>query len=163
MVRYGPGDFKLVGVTAGHVLKDLWLEEDEPDEMNEGNGETQPSEFMYPRVIGTIPYPSPATLQEDIVPRRDWALFEVDNAFKVRPNRLQRAEHSAHRTHRSMKTAPSSSFPEIEPVEVVLLNGSGGSVFGALSHLPGGILLAPDNCFVEAYILVLGEGQVIVD
>ncbi|KAH6838496.1 hypothetical protein B0I37DRAFT_316697 [Chaetomium sp. MPI-CAGE-AT-0009] len=148
-LTYGPRDFKLVGMTAGHVLEELFdLEEAESC---------------------------------------DWALFDIDPTLRIRPNLLRRAGTTAHHpgrgaghnsgmvNGRTMTAAPADSFPSVEPIEVALLGGSshhhhsggggggGGTMLGVLSHVPGGIMLDAAHGFVDAYLLVLDEGQELQD
>ncbi|KAK3349879.1 hypothetical protein B0T25DRAFT_549121 [Lasiosphaeria hispida] len=169
-LTYGPGDFVLLGMTVGHVLEGLFGPE-------LGEEEDAPG-FMYPRVMGKVAYPATQpdmhVSVDDIVPPRDWALFEIDSSLKIKPNLIQRAGSSYRqgaepaRRHNgiALTTAPAGSFPDIKPIEVVLLGGSNrsrGSMLGLLSHLPGGIMLSGTADFVETYLLTLDDGLEIQD
>jgi hypothetical protein len=184
-LTYGPSDFKLVGMTAGHVLEELLdggVAEDDQAEHDAVSEDSAPR-FNYPRKLGTILHPP----QDDDgarsdhnnipTPTRDWALFNLDPSAKIRPNLLhqigastnpfKRAAHlSSLANNRTLTTAPPASFPSAQPIEVVLLGGSshfGGTMLGVLSHIPGGIMLDPDHGFVDAYLLTLDEGQELCD
>ncbi|KAK0750055.1 hypothetical protein B0T18DRAFT_462023 [Schizothecium vesticola] len=148
-LTYGPGDFKLAGMTAGHPLESLLDTEDTDDEVT--------------------------------LPKHDWALIEIDPLVRIRPNLMPIAGNSGslslsipkypgtlgrlrrqngHGT--SMTTAPPASFPDVNPIEVALLSGSShfsGAMLGLLSHMPGSIMLSPDDGFIDAYLLTLDEGQ----
>jgi hypothetical protein len=205
-LTYGPRDFKLVGMTAGHVLEELFdLEEAESLDghvTDDNQIKPDPLGFNYPRTIGHMLSPpadnttnAPSNDDDDDTPTPacDWALFTIDPTLRIRPNLLRRAGGpTAHHHHhaaaaalktgpnsgmvsgRTMTTAPPASFPSLEPIEVALLSsssnsGSGcgpsgdGTMLGLLSHVPGGIMLDPSHGFVEAYLMVLDEGQAVAD
>ena len=207
-LTYGPRDFKLVGMTAGHVLEDLFdLEEAESlygHTIEDDEVKSDPIGFNYSRTVGRMLSPTPSTdnnntstppnhnHNEPPTPTCDWALFTIDPPLRIRPNLLRRAggipthHHHHHdaaaaaaRTSptssgmingRSMTTAPPGSFPSLEPIEAALLSGSAGAgpagdgtMLGVLSHVPGGIMLDPAHGFVEAYLMVLDEGQAVGD
>jgi hypothetical protein len=186
-LAYGPGDFKLVGMTAGHVLEELLdggVAEDDQTEHDTAREDSTPR-FNYPRNLGTILHPPPADNggarsdhHDSPTPTRDWALFNLDPTAKIRPillhqigaspNPFKRAAHlsSIANTGRTLTTAPPASFPSVAPLEVVLLGGSshfGGTMLGRLSPVAGGIMLDPDHGFVDAYLLTLDEGQALCD
>ncbi len=175
-------DFRLVAMTAGHVLEDLDLEDLTPHEdrgeqrsseggwENDGATETEAAKHaeypspLHPRFVGMF-----FETRDGSVPPHDWALFEVTSQ-KIKPNLLRRhgqgfnmaRDRADARQPLEMKAAPPESFPVVEPIEVVLLSGSQGALFGKLSHLPGGIMLgggAADCDFQEAYLLTLDEGE----
>jgi hypothetical protein len=182
---YGPNDFKLVGMTAGHVLEELLdggVAEDDRAEDDAVREDNTPA-FSHPRNLGKILHPPlddgvRSDHSDSLIPTRDWALFNLDPTAKIRPNLLhqigastnpfRRAAHISGMANngRTLTTAPPASFPSVEPIEVVLLSGSshfGGTMLGRLSHVPGGIMLNPDHGFVEAYLLTLDEGQELCD
>ncbi|KAK4149053.1 hypothetical protein C8A00DRAFT_38356 [Chaetomidium leptoderma] len=183
---YGPSDFKLVGMTAGHVLEELLdgggIAEDDRAPYDAAREDSTPS-FSYPRNLGKILHPPVhdgvlPDHSESLTPICDWALFELDPTAKIRPNLLHQIgasanpfERAAHisgmaNNGRTLITAPPASFPSVEPIQVVLLGGSshfGGTMLGLLSHVPGGIMLNPDHGFVDAYLLTLDEGQELCD
>ncbi len=185
-LTYGPGEFEIVGMTAGHVLQDL-LEEGLDD--REGGGEGAEIEgdlcppslkgrFKYPRVMGSFLHSQTEEAEEEeVLPTaHDWVLFRIDDTLKIKPNLLQRPGSSSTRkgvecllTNNRMRNgnlltaAPPGSFPEFEPIEVALLSGPSpsnprGTMLGLLSHLPGGIMMDAEKGFVDAYLLVLDEG-----
>lgn len=178
-VTYRTGDFKLVGMTAGHVLEELL----DPDADSESTcpADNQAEEVTSPRTVGTVLHPrlDGSLLSGDLdelIPACDWALFEIDPVLKIRPNLLhqvgaatghpRKPVHSGIMTSRTMTAAPPASFPTIEPIEVAVLSGSShfrGTMLGVLSHMPGGIMLSPDKGFVDAYLLCLDEGQELQD
>ncbi|KAK3295350.1 uncharacterized protein B0H64DRAFT_395077 [Chaetomium fimeti] len=199
-LTYGPRDFKLVGMTAGHVLEELfYLEEAEcPDGpvTEDTQARLDPFNFNHHQTVGKMlsPYPPTDAADDDMpsettdirTPSCDWALFDIDPTLRIRPNLLRRSGSTAvHHHHpgrwaagpnsgmvngRTMTTAPAASFPSAEPIEVALLGGStphsqcgsggsGGTMLGVLSHVPGGIMLDASHGFVDAYLLELDEGQ----
>ncbi|KXX76814.1 hypothetical protein MMYC01_201913 [Madurella mycetomatis] len=178
-LTYRTGDFKLVGMTAGHMLEDLLDPEADSEPIYPAGN--QVGEVTSPRTIGTVLHPrlDGNLLSEDLdelIPTCDWALFEIDPAVKIKPNLLhqvdaatahsRRLAHSGIMTSRTMITAPPASYPTIEPIEVAVLSGSscfGGTMLGVLSHIPGGIMLSPGKGFVDAYLLCLDEGQELQD
>ncbi|GAB1316932.1 hypothetical protein MFIFM68171_07142 [Madurella fahalii] len=191
-LTYGTGVFKLVGMTAGHMLEDLLdhatdgSEYMNPTSTYGGNNrdptpDNQTGESVYPRTVGTVLYPRlddalPPENLDELIPTCDWALFEINPTLKIRPNLLHqmgattahshRPVNSGVMTSRTMTTAPPASFPTLEPIEVALLGGSshfGGTMLGVLSHVPGAIMLSPDKGFVDAYLLALDEGQELQD
>ncbi|KAK0627981.1 hypothetical protein B0T14DRAFT_388302, partial [Immersiella caudata] len=179
---YGPGDFKLVAMTAGHPLCDL-LDTDPDDAIN-----LEVTAFADPRALGTVLHP---VVEEDrrdadrvLIPKHDWALVEIDTGVRIRPNlipvpgssgglgipnaRSQSQFNLPSRSFTPMTAAPPASFPSVKPIEVALLTGSCSSRFsgarlGLLSHMPGAIMLSPENGFVDAYLLTLDDGQELQD
>lgn len=187
---YGPNDFKLVGMTAGHVLEELLdggvAEDDDRAEHDAVIADSTTPNFNYPRNLGKILHPPVdddggvrSNHSDNPTPTRDWALFDLDPTAKIRPNLLhqigastnpfKRAAHlssSITNTNRTLTAAPPASFPSVQPIEVVLLGGSshfGGTMLGLLSPVPGGIMLDPDHGFVDAYLLTLDHGQELCD
>jgi len=180
-LTYGPGDFKLVGMTAGHPIHDLLDPESDAEHLV----------FKHPRALGTVLHPLINNdIQDDdqaiLVPKRDWALVEMNSPVRMRPNlmhiagnegglNLQRKAPASQTGNlplqsrgqgHSMTAAPPASFPDINPIEVVLLGGSShfsGAMVGLLSHMLGAIMLSPDDGFVDAYLLTLDEGQELQD
>ncbi|KAK3361736.1 hypothetical protein B0T24DRAFT_671373 [Lasiosphaeria ovina] len=172
-LTFGPGNFALVGMTAGHVLEEL-LDTDtgefrrseaaelkdpetEPEETWQETYDTTP---MYRRLQGELLYPNPETEHStgkdicDLIPPRDWSLFAMDAHLRVKPNLLQKLGPE--------RTLP-EEFPESEPMEVVMLNSanqkSQAAMLGVLSPLPGGFMLDPSKGFVNAYLLTLDERE----
>ncbi|KAK3333051.1 hypothetical protein B0T19DRAFT_458142 [Cercophora scortea] len=118
-LTFGPGDFMLVGMTAGHVLEDL-LGPDDPAKDFETLLDSEPklqlaalascsleteqepqrrdehAAFNSRREIGNLFYPRPHSeirSEEEIdeaIPARDWALLEINSNLKIKPNRLPR-------------------------------------------------------------------------
>jgi len=172
-LTYGPGDFKLAGMTAGHPLESLLDTEFGID--------SKATLFTHPRTFGTILHPTTDTDDEVTLPKHDWALIEINPLVRKRPNLMRIAGNSgslslgipkhpgtlrrlrrqnSHST--SMTTAPPASFPDVNPIEVALLSDSShfsGAKLGLLSHMPGSIMLSPDDGFIDAYLLILDEGQ----
>ncbi|KAK1749333.1 hypothetical protein QBC47DRAFT_426814 [Echria macrotheca] len=161
-LTYGPGDFKLVGMTAGHVLEELF-DGDDSDEDSDSDEVVGQETQVVDRPCGATDYTTGASI---------WDYFAPQN--RQRPPTRGPGSSISRRCRpimatgggQTMTAAPPESFPTMEPIEVALLGGSrsshhGGSamMFGVLSHVPGGIMLSPDHGFVDAYLLVLDEGQ----
>ncbi|KAK4221097.1 hypothetical protein QBC38DRAFT_505179 [Podospora fimiseda] len=173
----GDGGVRVVGITAGHVLEGLFDDEEEEEEENELFFAGDYTERMPRRAVGQLLYPEiPEYLVDqdvsEFIPARDWALFELDEKTKLKPNILERPglDWEQHRNGRSnrdeMTVAPSNAFPSQSPIEVAMLTQSNyprGVKLGVLSHLTGGLMLNPEKGFVEAYLLQLDEGEEIED
>ncbi|KAK3987132.1 hypothetical protein QBC44DRAFT_295700 [Cladorrhinum sp. PSN332] len=178
-------EVKVVGITAGHVLEGLFEDEDEgEEEVGEDRDmgiSLLPEEgeryHLHRRVVGQLVHPAipeedAAGEVGDLIPARDWALFELDDNVKLKPNILERPgvdweQQNNGRTNRDEITvAPPDAFPSITSSEVAMLSQSNsmrGVRLGELSHLAGGFMLSPEKGFVEAYLLKLDEGEEIQD
>ncbi|KAK4445398.1 hypothetical protein QBC34DRAFT_413164 [Podospora aff. communis PSN243] len=179
-LTYGPGDFKLAAMTAGHLLGDL-LDMDP----NDDGADTEMTTFTDPRSFGTISHPAIQNSIGDeqvLIPKRDWALIDIDPLIRIRPNLIPKTG-SAGRVGvptksaslglpldnwACMTAAPPDSFPSAKPIEVTLLSDSCSSRFsgarlGLLSHMPGAIMLSPEDGFIDACLLTLDDGQELHD
>lgn len=168
-LRYGPGDFKLVGMTAGHVLEDVL----------DAEMDREIAPFTHSRTFGMIFHPMVENDLNATVPRHDWALIEIDPRMRLRPNLMHIAGGPSNlslsiprrlgdfrQNGTSMSAAPSASFPDVKPIEVALLSGSSrfsGASLGLLSHIPGSIMLSPEDGFIDVYHLTLDHGQELQD
>jgi len=201
------GDFMLVGMTAGHVLEDLYLDDSDSEDGEDDAAQEFPFDYLGQssrQVVGDLLYP-PLEVNSHIhttgeqndsypesddesqlasrpaIPPRDWALFGMNNGLKIKPNIIpmqsgpgQYRLHPDHRRHMGrcprencMSTAPSESFPSIQPIEVVMISNIAGNtqnsiLYGELSHVPASIMLSiPDDndgeFLIEAYMLTLDE------
>jgi hypothetical protein len=177
-LTYGPGDFKLAAMTAGHLLGNIFdMDPDEDAEM---------AIFTDPRAFGAVLHP---TIEADPdgehrvpIPKHDWALIDIEPLVRIRPNLVpmtgsagslgipSKATSLGLPFHNwtSMAAAPPASFPSVKPIEVALLSSSCSSRFsgvrlGLLSHMPGAIMLSPEDGFIDAHLLTLDDGQELQD
>lgn len=186
-LTYGPGDFKLVGMTAAHALEDIWdclptgsNPDGDTDPLTEERDDGDTYAYAHPKTVGNVLHPRLDNKHDsDTIPKHDWALFNIDPQFKIRPNLVHQAgagvmasayprrpAKSGTVNGYAMAAAPPESFPSTQPIEVALLGGASrfaGNMLGHLSHLPGGIMLSAEHGFVDAYLLVLDEGLALED
>ncbi|KAK3692986.1 hypothetical protein B0T22DRAFT_372470 [Podospora appendiculata] len=148
-ITFGPGDFMLVGMTAGHVLEELLLGPDDQETIE--NRLELESKLQLAALAA--PEPEKKTQGPDEPP-----VFSSKRGYMARMG-----GDGAHHGH-CLVTAPAESFPEDQPKEVVMLNSSiseaQGSLLGTLSNVPARIMLNPAKGFVEAYLLTLDNGEV---
>ncbi|KAM7199703.1 hypothetical protein V8F33_004355 [Rhypophila sp. PSN 637] len=184
-LKFELGDFMLVGMTAGHVLDDLYLDGSDSDEDCAVEDVNKPLRSKPGRsLVGDLLYPSVGTLGDEDNdegpenPPRDWALFEVGPRLKLKPNIIPRETdqgqyrqifdrgsqgHPGRNQEYCMSTAPPENFPLHEPMEVVMIASNkargNGVLFGELSHIPASIMLSSisNEPMVEAYMLTLDE------
>ncbi|KAK0709947.1 hypothetical protein B0T26DRAFT_602394, partial [Lasiosphaeria miniovina] len=145
-LTFGPGNFALVGMTAGHVLEELL--------------DTDAGEFRRSEAADfCIPTQRPNIAQE----RTSATSFlpETGHCLPWMPN--SECKKQGRYFGNCMTTALPEEFPESEPMEVVMLNGanqkSQAAMLGVLSPLPGGFMLDPSKGFVNAYLLTLDERE----
>ncbi|KAK3316007.1 hypothetical protein B0H66DRAFT_560105 [Apodospora peruviana] len=99
-LTFGPRDFALVGMTAGHVLEDLFSSDEDEDE-DDDTLDTSSHRYSQRRLLGKLVYPTmnpnptdDEDEDEDIkIPSLDWALFEMNPTLKIKPNVLPRQGH----------------------------------------------------------------------
>lgn len=142
------GDFMLVGMTAGHVLEDLCLDDDESESDDSSDFEKDTTNDECPGLLikpkrqpmGELLYPLIEPPEEHgaepelpAIPPRDWALFEMKTSLKLKPNLIPRETDAGAYRHlhqpprrpydqgNCLSAAAPESFPFTEPAEVVMI------------------------------------------
>lgn len=124
-----------VGLMAGHLLEQLC----------QGSGKENDNTTDSSLVIGNILYPK--SLAD--IPRYDWALFDAaELGF----------EHEM-ANQDSYAVVQESEIPEVN--SVVVIRTSRGDMTGTLSSSTTGIMLNPDQGFVNVRTIILDRGELI--
>ncbi|KAM7190773.1 hypothetical protein V8F20_009569 [Naviculisporaceae sp. PSN 640] len=154
-LTFAVGDFMLVGMTAGHVLEDLFLDDEDSESEDSPNFGNEPTseecsgtfgkpkrrpmgELLYPLVERPDPEEGCTELGLPDIPPRDWALFEMDTSLKLKPNLIPREIDAGAYRHlhqqpprrpydqgNCLSAAAPESFPFTEPIEVVMISSNG--------------------------------------
>ncbi|KAJ4387899.1 hypothetical protein N0V93_008502 [Gnomoniopsis smithogilvyi] len=158
------GEFKLYGLTAGHVTRDfkdgsheseIGLEDSESsDGVTEGDGDLPgPWMFLEQHVLGRVISPN-RPVQYQNKPYLDWALFELDT---YQPNQL--AAHSLDFPGGEIYLSSAVDCSQRE-LRVAMISGSQGVKHGTLSMIRASVLLGPGESFTDAYTMSLDDSEV---
>lgn len=169
-VTYANGESKAYGMTAGHLLDGLQIQDG-----SHGISSSQtPSQILSTckidewicehNIIGQVLDPSgfPGVSAGNATLSHDWALFNVK---APRPNMAVPATTQSNgRAHKNepgynILQADRPKFKDDLSDPVLLLSGTNGTRRGELSNLPTRIWIGHSNAFVDAYTLELEDSN----
>ncbi|KAI4665566.1 uncharacterized protein J4E78_003028 [Alternaria triticimaculans] len=168
-VTYGSGETGFHGMTAGHAVKELLQEctavlpgmRTEPSTKRNGFDPLEwiADDDVLGRVLLPPVFPGVAAGRSTLT--HDWALFDVATLL---PNMVTRIQHApAHESEglqdRPILIAEKPHFPDDISAAVQLLGATEGPRDGELSSLPARLWLSHNECFVDAYMLNLAQGD----
>ncbi|KAI4920033.1 hypothetical protein J4E90_002173 [Alternaria incomplexa] len=168
-VTYGSGETGFHGMTAGHAVKELLQEcsavlpgmRAEPSTKRNGFDPLEwiADDDVLGRVLLPPVFPGVAAGRSTLT--HDWALFDVATPL---PNMVTRIQHASALESEGLRDRPiliaeKPHFPDDISAAVQLLGATEGPRNGELSSLPARLWLSHNECFVDAYMLNLAQGD----
>jgi hypothetical protein len=168
-VTYGSGETRFHGMTAGHAVEEVREEctallsgsRTVPHTKRDG---FDPLEWIADDdVLGHVLLPPalPGVAAGRSALTHDWALFDVATPL---PNMVARMQHPPHYESEDLQNRPiliaeKPHFLDDISAAVQLLGATEGPRDGELSSLPARLWLAHSDCFVNAYMLDIWNGD----